>query len=510
MNLFGKKSTRKSIKRKTAGIFGAFGISKERDYFVENLSMLVYGGMPIINALDSVTEELRSKRIKKIIAGIRADIEAGSPLWKTLGNSKLFPEHAVSLIRLGEESGNLTENLKIVAAEEEKNREFKSKLNSAMMYPMFVLSLTVIIGVGIAWFILPKLAVVFAQLKINLPLITKILIGVGVFLGKYGLIVVPSAIVITGLIFFFFFAFSRTKFIGQFMLFHLPGIKIVMREVEVARFGYLMGTLLNAGLPIIQVLDSLRSATEIAPYRNLYIHMRHDIEDGNSIQKSMASFKGSRRLIPEPIQQLIAAGEQSGKLSETLIKVGQSYEVKADTSTKNLEIILEPVMLVIVWLGVVAIAMAVILPIYSLIGGFDVNAHMSGSSNTSVPVVQPAPASVPAPIAPIPTPVPVSSATSTASAILTSKTMTKSAATAIAAKGISLTGSVPTATLTILTTELGYLNVRDTPASTGTAIGKVVPGDILPYVAENGGWYQIIVSDGTSGWVAGKYVTVNP
>ena len=351
-------------------MFFTFGLGKERDYFVENLSMLISGGMPIIGALDSITTELRSRRMKNVIAAIKSDIESGSPLWRTLAKSNLFPEHAVSLIRLGEESGKLIENLKVVAIEQEKERVFKSKIRSAMMYPVFVLSLTVIIGMGIAWFILPKLSIVFSQLKIELPLITKVLIGTGTFLGDHGQYAVPAAVTAMAILFFFIFSFSKTKFIGQFILFSSPGIKGLIKEVEVARFGYLLGTLLEAGLPITHALDSLASATEITQYKKLYLHLRDSVEDGNSLQKSFVTFERTNRLVPVPIQQLIVAGEQSGTLSGSLLKIGQTFETKADTSTKNLTIILEPILLVIVWLGVVAVALAVILPIYSLIGGF--------------------------------------------------------------------------------------------------------------------------------------------
>ena len=347
-----------------------FALGRERDYFVENLSMLISGGMPIMSALTAIGEEMRSRRMKNVIATIQSDIESGSPLWRTLSATNLFPDHAVSLIRLGEESGKLTEKLTVVAIEQEKERVFKSKLRSAMMYPLFVLSLTAIIGVGIAWFILPKLAVVFAQLKIPLPLVTKVLIGSGTFLGRYGASVVPAAIFILAAVFFFVFSFSKTKFIGQFILFSSPGIKRLIKEVEVARFGYLLGTLLEAGLPITSALDSLASATEIAPYRALYRHLSDSVRDGNSIQKSFASFPRINRLVPAPMQQLIVAGERSGTLSGTLLKIGQMFEGKADTSTKNLTVILEPILLVVVWVGVVAVALAVILPIYSLIGGF--------------------------------------------------------------------------------------------------------------------------------------------
>lgn len=353
-------------------------LGKDRIYFIENLSMLISGGMTIVSALDAISEEVKSRRMKNIIIAIKTDIESGFPLWRSLINANLYPEHAVSLIRLGEESGKLAENLKVVASEQEKDRLFKSKLYSAMMYPAFVLSLIVILGIGIAWFLLPKLAVVFVQLKIKLPLITKILIGIGIFLNNYGQFVMPLIITIIVVSFFLIFIFAPTKYIGQYILFSVPGIKGLIKEVELARFGYLLGTLLKAGLPITHALNSLVDATEIPQYREFYRHLRNSIDDGNSFQKSFLSFSGksvsggkyANYLMPVPMQQLIVAGEKSGLLSETLLKIGQIYETKADTSIKNLTVILEPILLVIVWLGVVAVALSVILPIYSLIGGF--------------------------------------------------------------------------------------------------------------------------------------------
>jgi type II secretory pathway component PulF len=261
--------------------------------------------------------------------------------------------------------------LKVVAIEEEKSRVFRSKLHSAMLYPVFVLSLTVTIGVGIAWFILPKLAVVFTQLHVTLPLITKVLISIGIYLDKYGVIVIPTAVVIVAALFYFLFIFSKTKVIGQSILLSLPGINQLIKEVEIARFGYLLGTLLEAGLPITHALDSLARATEIVQYRKLYRHLYDAVGDGNSFQKSFLLFHRTDTLIAAPIQQLIVVGERSGTLSLTLLKIGKAYEVKSDTTTKNLTVILEPILLVIVWLGVVAVALAVILPIYSLIGGFN-------------------------------------------------------------------------------------------------------------------------------------------
>ena len=221
-----------------------FGLSKERDQFIENLSMLVLSGMSIIGALTSIIRETKSPGMKKILERMLLEIEAGSTIWKAFDRTGFFKGYTISLIRLGEESGNFAENLKVVALEEEKDRDFKSKVHSALMYPIFVLTLTLVVGIGISWFILPKLAKIFTDLKLTLPFVTRILMGFGVFLSKHGVIVVPIGAAVIAGIGYLVFSYQKTKFIGEAITFSIPGIKTLLMEVEVARFGYLLGTLL--------------------------------------------------------------------------------------------------------------------------------------------------------------------------------------------------------------------------------------------------------------------------
>lgn len=344
-------------------------MSKDKDYFMENLSMLLTSGMGITSALDSIRADIRSPRMKKEIAEISEDIGSGTPMWRALSNRRFVSPHVISLIKLGEESGRLSENLNVVVAEEEKNRLLKSKIRSAMMYPALVLALTFVIGVGIAWFILPRLATVFSQLRIELPFITKMLIGLGKFLGEWGFIVMPVFIAFAAAAVFFIFINKKTKYIGEEIIFRLPGINKLLKEVEVARFGFMLGTLLDAGLAINSALDSLAGVTSLRPYRNFYFYLKNSIEDGNSFSRSFDSYKDSGKLIPASVQHMIGSGEKSGNLSKTLLNVGNIYENKTETTTKNLTVLLEPVLLFIVWGGVVMVALAIILPIYSLIGG---------------------------------------------------------------------------------------------------------------------------------------------
>ena len=348
-----------------------FGLATERDQFIENLSMLVLSGMTIIGALSSIIKQTKSAGMKAILERMLLEIESGSTVWKSFDKTGFFKGYTISLIRLGEESGNFAENLKVVALEEEKDREFKSKVKSALMYPIFVLGLTGVVGIGISWFILPKLAKIFYDLKLTLPLITKVLLGFGLFLNKHGLIAVPLGLVVIGGIAYIVFYNKKTKFLGEMFIFSIPGIKSLLMEVEVARFGYLLGTLLEAGLPVTKAIDSLAGASDVIRYKKFYLALRDSVEMGNSFEKSFALYKDTNKLIPASFQQLIISGEQSGNLNKTLIKVGKVLEAKSDTTTKNLTIIMEPILLVIVWAGVVSVAFAVILPIYSLVGGLN-------------------------------------------------------------------------------------------------------------------------------------------
>ena len=460
------KAKKRKVRKKGALYIG---IGTDRDYLLENLSMLVSSGMNMLTALDSISREMRTRIMKKIMREMIEDIGEGYSLSKAFDRSGIFKEHTISLVRIGEESGRLSENLKLIAEQEEKDRSFRSKLRSAMMYPLFVLGLTVIIGIAISWFILPRLASVFDQINVKLPLITKWLIAFGEFLGEYGMYAVPSFIFGLVLFLYLLFGFSKTKFVGQTIMFWTPGIRNLLREVELARFTYLLGTLLEAGVNVTQALDSIHKSTAFRQYAKLYAYMRDSIEEGQSFQKSFGEYRRSNRLIPIPVQSLIAAAEQSGQLSYALKRISHSYEERTENTTKNLSVILEPVLLVIVWLGVVMVALAVILPIYSLIGGLNTSPEqrIQERNKGNVP--------------------------------------TKSVENEIVISE-EFTEEEEESYVKILPTGAGYLNVRDDDLIDGEIIGKVIPGETYEYIDERDGWYEIVMEGDEFGWVFGEYV----
>ncbi|MFA5163301.1 MAG: type II secretion system F family protein [Patescibacteria group bacterium] len=346
-----------------------FFIKKEKEILIENLTLLLAAGLNISSSLEAVAGEIKSSFLKKVLAQVKEEVDNGSPLWRVLMTTKIFSPAAVALVRVGESSGRLADNLKIVADQNQKDQSFHSKLRSAMMYPTFILIIALVVAIGVSWFILPRLANVFKQMDIALPLITRYLIDFGAFLENNGAYFFPALIIFLAAFFYLVFFNKKTKFIGQSLIFATPGFKKLIQEVEVGRFAYLLGILLEAGIPIEEALESSAAASGFYRYRRLCLFLKEKIGEGESFKNSFQKFRNLNSLLPYPIQQMIVAGEQSGNLPDILQKIGHRYEEKTETTTKNLVIFLEPLMLIIVWLGVVGVALAIILPIYSLIGG---------------------------------------------------------------------------------------------------------------------------------------------
>lgn len=365
------------------------GLGNEKNFLIENLSLLISSGRGVVDALGALHRGLRSRRLKKVVGWVKSDVENGMPLWRALSATALFPTHVISLVRVGEESGNLSRNLKALSIQSQKDTIFRSRVRSALMYPVFVLAVAFIIGIGIAWFILPRLSSVFDQfVNLTLPLPTRVLISAGEFFQAYGIWFVPTAVIIFFLVISIVFFVPETRFIGQWILFHIPGIRGLLRTIETARFGTTLSTLLGSGIPVVHSLESLQRATDFPVYEKWYAYLRKSVEQGNSFERSFHNLNADH-LISPPVQEMIISGEQSGALPEILHRIGESFEEKSTTATKDLSVILEPILLVFVWTAVLVIALAVIMPIYGLlegIGGSSPNEeYYAGVVNTVVP-----------------------------------------------------------------------------------------------------------------------------
>lgn len=483
-------------KRASTALFANLRIGSEKDYFLDDFSVLLASGMDILSAIRAVKSDIRSGLFRKVIEGVQNRLESGVPLWQALEEDHFLPQHVISLIRVGEGTGQLAKNMSVIAAQEEKSREYRSKVRSAMIYPALVMTVTIVVGVGIAWFILPMLAQTFARMNMKLPLMTRTIIGAGKFLTAYGLIAVPSAFAFIASAFYVVFFHPRTKKAGQKILLVTPGIKKLVREVELARFGYIIGTMLNAGLPINVALRSLPSVTPFAAYRDLYSHLTDDIEEGQSFQKSMATYPGIAKLIPASVQQIIVAAEQSGHLPESFLTIGARYEGKIDSSAKNLTTLLEPVLLFCVWCGVMFIALGIIQPIYGLIGGLNNEPGASPSPKTVSARTLKAAAGAPlsAKTEPSAKATPYAVPSPTPEPTMTPQVVTQTPVPP------SKTGKVR-----VLADVGAYLNVRDMPSKTGKVVEVVFPEQEYPFTDFKSGWYQIVLPGDKTGWITGEY-----
>lgn len=366
-----EKTTHPKKEAKKIGVkrLSKYAVSRDaREYFTETLSMLISTGVTVGLSLEILSKEAPSKKVKLAILAIRDKVDEGGTLWKAIGESGMLNASSVALIKAGEESGRLSENLKVVSDQTHRINMINSKVRSALIYPTFLIVMLVVVGSGISLFLLPRLAEIFEGLDVQLNLLTKVMIGFGLFWSHWGLL-------ITGLFFVLiiliglgvtYIKFIRT--IAEDVLFVIPGVKTLIYQSEIARLGFIMGSLLEAGLPIIDVLDSLTESFATMRYRNIAKVIRTNVEEGKSIASTFDLIK-DRKALPGPIRQLIVSSEQSGNLSATLLKISNIYEEKVEITAQNLETILEPIILIFIAIGVLFVALSVILPIYGLLGG---------------------------------------------------------------------------------------------------------------------------------------------
>jgi len=215
--------------------------------------------------------------------------------------------------------------------------------------------------------VLPNLIGVLYSLNVPLPLVTRGVIAFTNFFTNYGVIAVPGMIVgVIALV-----VLGKTtplKVVFQWMMFHIPGIGQLAREATIARFGVILGGLLKAGVPVIEAVQSLIDVTPIVAYRKLYEHMLDHISVGDSFAKSFTSIKGSEKLLPASVQQLVITGEKSGSLADIMLKVADIYDKKASETAQKLPVVLEPMLLLFIGSLVGTIAFAIIVPIYSIVG----------------------------------------------------------------------------------------------------------------------------------------------
>ncbi len=360
-------SVRTKVKR------GSSKVTKAKKTFLDNLALLVSSGMGVNTSLRILHKNTQDKALKKILYSMLSSVESGSSLSQAMQDHNFLPDFLISLIRIGEESGNLADKIKRTVISLDKDQRRRAQLRSALFYPVFVLTLVIVLGIVVSTFILPRIGQVFSNMNVKLPVMTKILIQVGEFMSKYWYIIIPLILGTLVLSILLLFVFPATRKSGQWLLFHLPVFNDLIVKTEVSRFAYNLAMLLNSGIPITKALLSLSKIHDYYMYKNYTQFLANYIQSGKSFHNIFdVNKKKTNSILPFAAQEIITAGEESGKLPEVLEQLGERYEQESEQIAKNIAVLLEPALLIVVWIGVVFLAVAILLPIYSLVGNFQI------------------------------------------------------------------------------------------------------------------------------------------
>jgi len=347
----------------------SFGIGqrvplKSKMIFCRHLGVMIESGMSLSRALAVLCNQEKNKNLKKTIEGLAANVKKGISLADAMAKyPKVFNAVFVSMVRVGEVSGNLEEILKILANQLEKDYKLISKVRGAMIYPAVIVSLMVILGIVMMTFVIPKLTQIFKDFGAGLPLTTRIIIAVSDFMANNVILVFAS---LFGLVFGFIF-FSRQeqgKRIFHKIYLKLPVLGQIVSKVNSARFSRILGSLLESGVSLIEALKITSDTLGNYYFKKIVLKSSNDVQKGVSLSKILKDDKNET--FPYLVIQMLEVGEETGKTSSILLKLAEFYEEDVDQITKNLSSIIEPVLMVIIGSAVGLFAISIIQPIYSI------------------------------------------------------------------------------------------------------------------------------------------------
>lgn len=333
---------------------------RERALLSRQLATMLGSGIPLVEAIKVLLLQTKSEPVREALTAIVHDIESGLSFSAAIERQpKLFNKIYVAVARSGEASGKLEEVLLQLADNIEKENVLVGKIKGAMVYPIFIF--TAMIGVAILMMVrvLPQLKSIFEETAITLPITTRVLMAASDFMVQYWwLVIILIFAVLIG--------------IGYYL--RTPSGTILLNKLEVrapanlgedlymARFTRTMSMLIKAGLPIIQALDITGQVMNNVVYRDSLVQAQSDVGRGLPLSMTLSQNK----FFPKIVTQMVLVGEQTGRLDHLLEKLAVYYEDEMDTKIKGLSTLIEPVIIVILGIGVAFLVIAVLMPIYNI------------------------------------------------------------------------------------------------------------------------------------------------
>ncbi len=337
---------------------------KQKDIviFSRQVATLFEAGVSALKAFRLLAAENDNVALQEELIGVSDDIEGGISLSDALAKRpKLFSTFYVSMVRAGEESGKLNEGFLYLADYMDRDYELRQKIKKALTYPTFVVGTFIVIMVAMLVFVIPKMAALFADQGAELPLVTKIVLGVSNIFVEYWMFVFP-VMIIGG---WFFYKWSKTtegkESIDEFMS-KLPVIKTLIQRIFLQRLADNMNTMLTSGVPIVRSIDITADVMDNTVYKKLLVRVSEKVQTGTAFSKALYE----EPLVPNILVQMVHIGEETGKLGYILKNLATFYRRELDNSIDSVIGLIEPAMIVALGLGVGVLVSAILLPMYSL------------------------------------------------------------------------------------------------------------------------------------------------
>ncbi len=331
--------------------------------FTRQFSVMIDAGLPLVQCLEGIAQQQQNAAFKSILEQVRSDVESGSTLSEAMArHPKAFDPLYTNMVAAGETGGILDTILQRLAIFIDKVVKLKRAVRSAMIYPSVILSIAVGVVAVILWKVIPVFRTLFEGFNVELPLLTRMVIGLSNFLQSYFLfIIVFAGIGVMGLR--SYYKTEKGRLSIDALLLRVPIIGEILRKIAVARFTRTLATLLSSGVPILEGLDITAKTAGNAILENVVHQLRRSIEEGKTISDPMRQ----SNFFPIMVTQMVSVGETTGELDTMLTKVADYYEEEVDVVVANLLTILEPVMLVILGVIVGGIVIAMYMPLFKLI-----------------------------------------------------------------------------------------------------------------------------------------------
>jgi len=345
--------------------FGGGVKAKELAIFTRQFSVMIDAGLPLVQCLEILASQQDNKFFQKVLIGTRAQVEGGATLSAAMRTSpKVFDALYVNMVEAGETGGILDTILQRLSTYIEKNVKLQRAVKSALVYPVGVLTVAAGVITLLLWKVVPIFATLFAGLGVDLPLPTKIVIGMSNFVGSiFGLLIlVAIAAGVVGIK--VWYGTPQGRFVLDTIVLKLPVLGVLMRKIAVARFTRTLGTLISSGVPILEGLDITAKTAGNAVVERALQQVRRSLEEGKSLTEPLRDSE----VFPGMVTQMIAVGEQTGAMDAMLQKIADFYEEEVDAAVKDLLTALEPIMIVFLGVVVGGVVISMYLPLFTLIG----------------------------------------------------------------------------------------------------------------------------------------------